>query len=431
MIYDKHGNEIMTLGRVNMGNATERNRAKSLSVELLQQTQALTKKDIKNWRMAWQQAINVENPNRIPLYSIYYDTEVDSHLEGCVGQRTDMVMKKAFRLMDTKGNENPEATELFETPWFKDIMRLALQSRYWGHSLIQLGDVVAVNGKPAFDGVRLIPRQHVRPEFGVIVKNQSDDRKDGFDYRHSEMANWCVEAGGSYDLGLFLKVALHAIPKRNMLAFWDQFGEIFGMPIRIAKTASRDPKDKAVIERMLDGMGAAPWGLFPEGTSIEVVETTRGDAFNVYDRRVDRANSEISKAILKQTMTIEDGASRAQGEVHLTIFQNVIDSDADFIRDLVNYSLIPKMLTHGFPLKGLVFNWDESIDYTPEQQWQIETMVADRFDIDPKYFIDKYNIPIIGKKEPSLLTPNPSPDWRGEGTGGGGVRMTGDNSFFD
>ena len=184
-----------------------------------------------------------------------------------------------------------------------------------------------------------------------------------------------------------------------MLAFWDQFGEIFGMPIRIAKSTARDPKDRSRIENMLASMGAAAWGLFPEGTEIDIKETTRGDAFNVYDKRVDRANSEMSKGLLNQTMTIDNGSSLSQSEVHLEVFENVIESDADLVKDIVNDQLIPRMIKHGFPLKGLYFVYDESIDYTPEQQVSFETMIADRFEVDPKYFIDKYNIPIVGKKQ--------------------------------
>ena len=101
-----------------------------------------------------------------------------------------------------------------------------------------------------------------------------------------------------------------------------------------------------------------------------------------------------------QTMTIDSGSSLSQSQVHLEVFENVVDQDADFIRDLVNNELLPRMLSHGFPLKGLRFNWDESIDYTPEQQVEFETMIVDRYEVDPQYFIDKYNIPIIGKKEP-------------------------------
>ena len=193
-----------------------------------------------------------------------------------------------------------------------------------------------------------------------------------------------------------------------MFAFWDQFGEIFGMPIRIGKTVSQDKQELSKVEQMLADMGAAAWGLFPEGTEIEIKETTRGDAFNVYDKRIDKADSQISKGILNQTMTIDNGSSLSQSQVHLHIFENVVNDDADFLRDIVNDKLIPRMIKHGFPLQGYKFNWDESIDYTPEQQVAYETMILDRFDVDPEYLIKKYNIPILGKKEqqqPTLINP--------------------------
>ena len=43
--------------------------------------------------------------------------------------------------------------------------------------------------------------------------------------------------------------------------------------------------------------------------------------------------------------------------------------------------------------------WDESVDYTPEQQCAYESLLVEHYDIDPQYFIDKYNIPIIGVKK--------------------------------
>ena len=130
------------------------------------------------------------------------------------------------------------------------------------------------------------------------------------------MTDWCSEAGGTHDLGLYLKCAQQTIPKKNMCSFWDMFGEIFGMPLRVATTTSRDPKEYDRIERMLRDMGAAAYGLFPEGTTVDLKESTRADAFNVYDKRIDRCNSEISKGILTVTMTMEDGASLSQSEVH-------------------------------------------------------------------------------------------------------------------
>jgi hypothetical protein len=380
----------------------DKERVKSITIELLQEAQNLTKKDIGTWRAAWQMAINPENPQRRQLYGVYTDVCVDLHLSGCIDQREKMVLQKAFKLVDKNGKENKELSELFEAEWFKDFIKYVLDSRFWGHSLIQFGDILNVMGKKKFEQVELVPREHVIPEFGVITKEAGGDPKKGIDYRNGRIAEWCIEAGKPKDLGLLLKCSPHSLAKKNMLAFWDSFGEIFGMPIRIGETISRDPKEIAKIEKMLEKMGAMSWGMFPEGTEINLVETTRGDAFNVYDKRIERANSEISTGILNQTMTIDEGSSYSQSEVHLKLFDNVVEADADFVRDIINNKLLPFMAMHGFYVDGYRFDWDDTVEYTPEQMRTIEQMLLSAgYKIEEKYFAEKYNIPITGKKEQS------------------------------
>ena len=116
------------------------------------------RRTVRTWRNAWQYAINVDYPNRVPLYDVYGDVEVDMHLTGCVGQRKGYVLNKSFRIVDKKGVENPDLTAVFESSWFKTFMDLALDSIYWGHSLIQLGDIIVVDGVPVFSNVLLVPR---------------------------------------------------------------------------------------------------------------------------------------------------------------------------------------------------------------------------------------------------------------------------------
>lgn len=400
MAKSKRNNTDMRMGGFNLASARDRKRLQSMTVELKLQADALTQKDMRSWRQAWQQAIDIENPRRGRLYDIYRDVEVDLHLGGCVDQRKGFVQKKSFKLVDAKGKQNETSTQLLEAVWFKDLVGYILDSRYWGHSLIQLGDVASIDGELRYTGVELVNRKHVIPEYGVILREQGDDWQNGVPYREGAMADWVIEAGKPRDLGLYLKAATQTIPKKNMLAYWDQFGEIFGMPIRIAKTSSRDPKDRTQIETMLSTMGAAAWGLFPSDTDIDIKETTRGDAFNVYDKRIERANSELSKGILNQTMTIDNGSSLSQSEVHLEVFQNVVEKDADLVKDIVNDQLLPRMVKHGFPVKGLRFAWDDSIDYTPEQQIEYERMLLEHFDCDPKAFEEKYGIKILGTKKP-------------------------------
>jgi hypothetical protein len=259
-------------------------------------------------------------------------------------------------------------------------------------------------GKRRFESVELVPRVHVVPEFHVITREAGGDWRDGIDYRTGRIASWCIEAGKPRDLGLLLKCSPPALSKKNMLAFWDGFGELFGMPLRIGKTVSRDPAEISKVEKILSEMGAAAWGLFPEGTEIEIKESSRGDAFNVYDRRVDRCNSEISKGILNQTMTIDNGGSLSQSEVHLEILENIIAADADTVRDLINNRLLPFMGMHGFAVEGYRFEWDDTVDYSPDQMRNIEDMLLrNGYEIEPHYFIERYNIAITGRREAAPL----------------------------
>lgn len=155
--------------------------------------------------------------------------------------------------------------------------------------------------------------------------------------------------------------------------------------------------------------------MLPEESSIELKESSRGDAYNVYDRRVDRANSELSKLVLLVTMTIEDGASLSQSKVHLQVLDNLIYEIADLVRDTVNDQLLPKMVNLGFPLRGLRFDWDEPNDYTPEQQKAFEEMILNNYEVDGSYFEDKYGLP-VGERRQNLM---PAPAELSRGCSGG------------
>lgn len=387
-------------GDFNLAKESDRKQVQRMVIDLQRTTDVLTRKDIKNWREAWQIAINVDSPNRQRLYDIYRDVEVDLHLSGCVGQRTGFVMAKSFKLVDQNGEEDEEALHYFDQAWFKQLMRYVLEANFWGHSLIELGEVATDgDGCICFSDVTLIPRKHVIPEYHRVITDLSQDWHTGIDYHEAPFSDWLIEAGRPHDLGIYLKAATQTIPKKNMLAFWDTFGEIFGMPMRIARTTSRDKKEIDRLDRMLREAGASLSMVAGQDTEIEFVESGKGDAYNVYDKRIERANSELSKLVIGQTMTIEDGSSLSQSQTHLEVFQNLIEADCDMIRDIVNSQLLPRMARLGFPVKGLRFDWDYAVDYTPEQQKAYEEMVLQHYDVDPSYFEEKYGMPAAQRRQ--------------------------------
>lgn len=407
-------------------------RAQKMIIELQRATEALTRQDMQDWRGAWQLAINVDSPNRQRLYDIYRDALVDLHLSGCIEQRKGFVLSRSFKLVDSGGNENEEAMHYFEQDWFKQLLKLSLDAVNWGHSLIELGDITTDgDGCICYDGVKLLPRKHVIPEYGRVITDLGQDWTTGLEYRKPPFTDWLIEAGQPEDLGLLLKAATQTIPKKNMFAFWDTFGEIFGMPMRIARTTSRDEKEQDRLLKMLNNSGSKLSMVANMDTEIEFVESGKSDAYNVYDKRIDRANSEISKLIIGQTMTIEDGSSLSQSQTHLEVFENLVKSDRDMLRDIVNNQLIPRMAKHGFPVKGLRFKWDDAVDYTPEQQVAYEKMISDRYEVAPEYFAEKYSMPVGERRQAS---PPPSddddPNDKGEKKRNKGKQQNA-HSFFD
>ena len=107
-------------GDFNLARSDDRHRLRRMVVELQRQTDALTRKDMGDWRNAWQMAINVDSPNRQRLYDIYRDADVDLHLSGCIRQREGFVMSRSFKLVDGKEDEVPDAMKLFEAEMEKE-----------------------------------------------------------------------------------------------------------------------------------------------------------------------------------------------------------------------------------------------------------------------------------------------------------------------
>lgn len=368
--------------------------AKSMSVKLLEQSRQLTRKDMKQWRDAWETALDVEKPQRSDLYDIYDDAMVDLHLYGAIRNRMLKNLSRKFKVVEENGEENEEATKALTKKWFRKFCLLALESKFYGHSLIQFGDII--EGK--FSDVKLVPRRHVIPEFGIIVRETGDET--GYDYRSGTLAQWVIEVGESDDLGILLKLSKEAISKKNVIQFWDEFAEIFGIPIRVAKTSTRDKKDLARLENMMKNMGSALYSLLPTGTDIEIKEASKGDAFNVFDKRIDRANSEMSKGVNGQTMTMDNGSSRSQAEVHQDVSDVIVESDGVDLSYAINDDLIPFLIKKGFPFKeGDNFVFDNTQELSMKDQLEIDQWLVSNFEIDLNYFKEKYNSEITAFKE--------------------------------
>jgi phage gp29-like protein len=144
--------------------------------------------------------------------------------------------------------------------------------------------------------------------------------------------------GGSYTnpygTALLAKCYWPVTFKNGGLRFWATFTERYGMPLLIGQYERGSTSDEAQeLATHLSGMTQDSVIVSPSDVKIEVVEPSRNSSTDLYLKMIENSNTEISKAILSQTLTTEiDSGSRAAAEIHYKIRQEVIESDIRYVK---------------------------------------------------------------------------------------------------
>lgn len=362
----------------------------------------LYKKEIASWKAAREEALDRNMPRRYLLTELYQDILTDGFVFGQMRDRILRVSNKAFKISNRKTLlVDKDKTELLQKQWFKKAIKLAMQSEFYGHSLIYINK---------FDTevreVKLVYREHVVPERNLILVNPYDIT--GFDYTKPPYSNYVLEIGDPEDLGLLEKAAPLWILKKHSWANWDEFEEIFGIPIRVAKTASTDPKVKREIEKWLKAMGSAPYGIFPTDTELEIKESKGTDVFQVFDQKRRAANEELAMLINGQIETSTATGSRAKSENVVENTQGEITAD-DYtnISFWVNDKLIPLLAKLGYPFTDEDnFEFDHTKKLSPLEKADVYDKVNNwGFELDQSEIENTFNIKLLGKKEPIITPP--------------------------
>lgn len=380
--------------------ATRPKRPNKLVDKIIATNRARARKDIKQWRTALQQAENTENPRRTLLYNLYDELVLDAHLSAEIQKRVLAVTGSKFAVYnEDTGDEDQDKTDLFERPWFNKLLMLAMDSRFWGHSLAQV--YMNETGEEIED-LQLILRPHVIPEKGMFIPRISDQK--GILYREDKQYhNWLLEIGENDDLGLLNKAAPHVLYKRFAQGAWSEFCEVFGMPLRYAKTNVKDTESLNRMEQMMINMGTASYAVIDDDEEINFVETAKSNG-EVYQGLMNKSNNEISK-LINGAVIGEDSknGSRSKEEVGERTLNMISEADKQWLEGYINYTLIPRLIFYGYPLEGFKFRFEQSKNI--KELWTMAQGIMNHYDVDEEWISQTFGIPVTGKK----MNPTPQP----------------------
>lgn len=132
--------------------------------------------------------------------------------------------------------------------------------------------------------------------------------------------------------------------KNFSLKDWVAFGEVFGQPYRVGKYhASATEEEKDALLRAVASIGSDAAAIIPESMVIEFVEAAKTGSIDVYDRISRFLDEQISKGVLGQTTTTEvtqGGGSRALGQVHDEVRQDIKQADSRQLAATLNRDLV-------------------------------------------------------------------------------------------
>lgn len=341
--------------------------------------------DTADFMTAVRAAENVDYSQRTKLYDLYTDILLDTHLSSVIEKRKNAVLCSSIEFQ-RKGKPDDAINEQILSPWFYRCVSDILDARFWGFSLLQF---YKNNEWIDYD---LVPRKHVEPVRKLILTQQTDLLGTSWE----EFAD-LLFIGRSTDLGLLAKAAPWVIYKRNTTADWAQFSEVFGMPIQeyIYDTDDEDARIRALNDA--NSIGSLATFIHGKDTELQLREAgNKTGSADVYERLVERCNSEISKLVLGNTLTTESSekGTQALGTVHKKVEESVAKADREYVLNVLNYDMTDIFSHMGINTAGGKFCFPEKKDVDPNTEMSVLTQLHTTFSlpIDDDYLYEKFGV---------------------------------------
>lgn len=320
-------------------------------------------KDMADYMQAVRGANNVDFTQRTRLYDLYEDILIDGHTGSVIEKRKSAVQCSQIEFR-RNGVPDEGINTLLRSPWFYRFIGDLIDSDFWGFSLFQFYK----DGSGWMD-YRLVPRKNYDPVRGLIKHRQEDTTGEPLENYHTMLF-----VGERRSLGRLARIAPYVIYKRNDMADWAQFCEIFGMPIREYTYSAGDEQARDQAVKDMAEQGGAAVFLHPEEAQMKLIESgNKSGSSDLYRTLYDTCNDEISKIVLGNTLTTQasERGTQALGTVQEKGEKKLNEADRILVLNTLNYDMTDIFTAFGYDTRGGEFYYVKPKETTAEQEINI------------------------------------------------------------
>lgn len=130
---------------------------------------------------------------------------------------------------------------------------------------------------------------------------------------------------------------------------WAAFAEIYGVPLRLGRYhPAASNADKRALLRAVSSIASDAAAIVPQGMDIEFVEVDGSKGEAVFGGLLDYLDKQVSKLVVGQTMTADDGASMAQAKIHDKVRLDILQADCRQLAHTLNRDLLRWFVSFNF-----------------------------------------------------------------------------------
>lgn len=398
----------------NRGNQQEEN-AKKIGRYISPVQFVRYKQDIGTWRESISEAEQAWYPFRVKMQRIYMDTVLNGHVIACIRKRKNLVLLKDFGFYSGE-TVDQKFTDSMKVEWFYNLINYALEAEYYGYSLIELGDMI----NNEFNQLTIVRRENISPDrlnlatliysiSGLDFTDPSIKDESGASY-----ADWSIyidtpsnKGTSKCGYGLLYEVAPYEILLRNLQGYNSDYAEVFGQPLKHAKSNKLEGAEYDNLEASLANMSSNSYLITDHETELNFVSPKGGsNGSDVYSSFEERLEKKITKIFFGHgsAMDAVPGKLGSNDDIKQAL-REIETVDCRRMEHIINKQVIPKLINIGFPIpKGLVFKYKndkekEEIRAAQDASNKITAEIAQiltsaGLSMDAKYFTDRTGIPV-------------------------------------
>lgn len=323
----------------------------------------------------------------------------DAHIASTVETLESQIVGERYMLakQNEKGRyiKDIEETKKIQGTQFIKIIRGIAEAKLYGYTGIEiLPDISHRTGK--LKQVNILERRNILPDQKRIVRRQGI-WSPGWDFEDKVFSNHYILIN-SGTLGLFSATTPLILAKKFTVANYVNFSHTYGQPIIHGKTEGENTADRERLAHEIASAATNKVIVTGLNDTVDVKTFASVNSEKIFTGLIEHVNSEVSNLILgSESMAGATQSYVGATRAHQDIFRDRIAVYREYIENVMNEEIIPRLVEIGYLKPGLEFKYSNRLEMSNKEQIELFLGMADRFEITSEEVEKNFGI-TVGKQ---------------------------------